>query len=1692
MELNTVAQGPLQLDNILLSSSSKPNEPYMSPQHELLLLYATGLSAFSLLLHLAISSVLRIYRNPSEIIVHEDSGEANQSRLTKHVRKLGGGRIFGNMVVRATAALGLVVLSNPSLRIRPGEESRINIGLCALSSYAAILSVLSLGLSFKWSSVMIRHANALWLVAFVVFAYRDLYPLAAFHLTPMDIAEGLVLWIKIAFLAFLALIIPLSIPRVYIPLDPKEPSPEPTPEQTTSLFSLLTYTFVDPIIFEARRVSHLPYDHLPPLADYDYATALRAKAFKHLDRFSGLKKRRHLFVSLMRIFWWEYSILALMTALQGATDLFVPVGMNQLLRYIETQGVGAKMRPWFWVVWLLVGPTISSIAFEWYIFVATRCIVHTESIITQVVFEHALRIRVKAETSSSSSSSSIASADNDPSALPSEMASITLASPESVSASDSEDGAHDNQEQAGSSASDDETLHSAAQSSTAHSRDGTLRPADSASAGQSHAGSLKGEPLSSGVKGGAPIASRGRSSTPAGKKSPSGGGKGKDEAETERAKDSSKNLVGKLNNLVSTDTANIVDAKDFIRLVVLVPIQVTLIVWFLYNILGWSAFVGLGVIIGLFPVPGLLTRLIQKAQRARMLKTDGRVQVVTEIMNVLRMVKMFGWEKKMLERISVKREEEITFIKRLRFLGLMTSIANHTIPVLTMLATYATYVTLVMGQELTAAKVFSSMVVFERFSNLLRMSIFMTTTSLNGKVSLDRITKFLYDTELLDSWSHSGDGEPTTRIISSPPPAPDAIGFRKATFTWSAEDNDGEEGGGSGSYTPSQRKFLLKVEDKLLFKRGVINMIVGPTGSGKTSVLMALLSEMHFVPAGPDSWYGLPRAGGVAYSAQESWVQNATIRDNIVFGAEFDEERYRNVIHQCCLERDLELFEAGDQTEVGERGLTLSGGQKARVTLARAVYSRAEIVLLDDILAALDVHTSKWIVEKCLKGHLIKGRTVLLVTHNVVLVRPIAKFVVTVKDGRVTSQSTLEQAISDDEALAVEVERDEEAVDRARDEIDPQPAPNEPSGKDGKLILKEEVELGHVSWAALKLFFASMGGNHVALFFIGFFGLFFASELSENAQTYFLGYWARQYSKVDDPSQVHVPFYLWQVHAHLLDETKLIGIIVAILAVLILTYSVGYAIYLFGVLRASRIIHQRLVTSVVGTTLRWLDTTPTSRVITRCTQDIRDSGCCILMNSLFQDSKNYKVDDAMAQMFSGIVSLSLGMIIKFLTVIILTPAFLLPATFVGLFGAWCGNAYIHAQLPVKREMSNAKAPVLGHFGAAMNGLTSIRAYGVQESFRKEVQVRIDYYSRPARSYYNLNRWVDVRVDAISNTFAAALAAFLLYRGKDDASSVGFLLNMAVGFSGAILWWIRMVNQFEVRGNSLERIGAYIAIEQEKPPAPDGVPPAYWPATGHLRVEDLSARYSPDGPKVLKNLSFEVNSGERIGVVGRTGSGKSSLMLSLLRLIYSDGDVYYDGLSTSSVNLEDLRKKITIIPQVPELLSGSVRENLDPFGQQDDATLNSALRSAGLFSLQEDLEEGEDRITLDSAVASGGNNLSVGQRQIVALARAMVRESRLLILDEATSAIDYQTDSIIQSSLRNELNKETSLITVAHRLQTIMDADKIMVLDAGQIVEFDRPSELLKNKDGKLTALVNESADRKHLIDMVRSKERSEA
>ncbi|KAJ7283151.1 hypothetical protein C8J57DRAFT_1498229 [Mycena rebaudengoi] len=1524
---------------------------------------------------------------------------------------IGYGAILVYRVARLVGCVGLFALSATSLRSEHLIKWRQKEAAMSLTYlYASFLALLSTK-STRTRQRLVRHANTVLFVAFAVYVYRDVFPLATFTRVPEDLQEGPILWAKISLLFATAIVVPLFTPRQYIPADPLHPMKTPNPEQTASIIAFAFYFFLDRIVFLGYRNSEIKEDEFYPLCDTDASRHLRARTFPHLDTFSGSKKR-HIFFGLMRIFRVEVSLMAVLQVFQVLANFSSPIAMQQLLKYLETHDENTVARPWVWILVLFSGPALGGLASQFYLFITTRTLVRTEAIITQLVFAHSLRIRMKAETTAEKDSVS--------------PAAPAVESPETASRAES----------------DAETVDEA----------GTIDET------QSTATQENGE-SSSGADTATLQASSSSTKSAASKDS---------KEPTKPATKAKGSLTGKINNLVTTDLGNIVDSRDLLYLVVYIPLQIAISVWFLHSLLGWAAWVGLGSILVLTPLPGYMAKLVQSVQKERLKRTDERVQSVSEAVNVLRMVKLFGWETKMKDRISAKalhvRDEELIWawkrglltlasvlVKFVQSPALLFQTDGHRTASSSLLSLwsplseysealssfYRTFMdtetmcsTIVMGQPLNASKVFSSITVFD----LLRDNIAQS--------------------ELLDSFDETAG---PLVLFPAEPVADERIGFRNATFSWS-KDTD-------GALTPSRRKFLLKIEEELIFERGRINLVVGPTGSGKTSLLHALLGEMHWIPSSPDSWYNLPRGAGVAYAAQESWVLNDTIKDNIIFDTPLDEERYKKVIYQCALEQDIDLFQAGDQTEVGEKGLTLSGGQKARLTLARAVYSTASILLLDDVLAALDVHTAQWVVEKCFGGDLLKGRTVILVTHNIALAGPIAHFVVTFgADGTVKSQGSVAELARG--PLAAQIREDQKALDKVEQEVDAPTTQEAAAPKsDGKLIVAEEIHEGHVSLAAVKMYLLAMAGKHRVMFFgCCLIGLFIQQAFGV-MRTWLLGYWARQYD-----------FYPASDVPVLLFMTLFIGIIFMNL----LFFGAVFVVVVFGQLRASKTIHQRLIASILSAPLRWLDVTPTSRIIARVTNDIR------------------AVDDVLANMLYHSSALITAMAVRFIAVILYTPIFFVPGLLIGALGGWLGQIYIAAQLPAKRFMSNTRAPVLAHFGAAIAGLVSVRAYGAQDKFGVESLSRIDRYPRTARASYNMNRcgyvffpgtsvsfpgcrWVSTRIDILGNIFSAGLATYLVYVAHTSAADTGFVISMSVTFTSMLLWVVRGLNEFEVQGNSLERIQSYVNIEHEKPFTEAGKPPAYWPASGDLRVENLSAKYSDDGPSVLHGVSFHVKSGERVGIVGRTGSGKSSLTLSLLRCIPTEGSIIYDGLDTSQLNLDALRSSITIIPQVPELLSGSLRANLDPFGQYDDAELNSALRAAGLFALQSEMDEG--RITLDSAISAGGSNLSVGQRQIFALARAIVRKSKILILDEATSAIDYKTDAIIQTSLREELPSDVSLITVAHRLQTIMDADKIMVLDAGRIVEFDSPKALLKIKDGKLRALVEESGDRDVLYAM---------
>ncbi|KAI9056609.1 P-loop containing nucleoside triphosphate hydrolase protein [Trametes sanguinea] len=1606
---NRMSQSPL----IGAASPSSPTIQSVWTDSSVIAVYCAALSAILL----SVSAISRrIFYKPIDETVTQDQSDSPQvPNWRRRIHSMGNVMISCLRLLQFLAVFALFLFSLAELfdheyfgRRKHTRDALlvIDIAHCVIYGYVTLLSTCALMGSARLNRVAFIHASLILAATWGFYMYRDVWPLATLDRSPADAAEGPILWVKLSLLSFGGVVIPLVSPRKYTPVDPKAPLPVSS-EQTASIFSLLLYTYLEPFIWRARRLSHITYDMLPPLPDYDHLKNLVGRAFPMLDPMQT-KSQRHLGLLLIRVFWFELCNLAAMaiTAVVGA--FAAPVSINQLLQYLESGRTDAHVKPWFWIALFGFSRLFKDVSDEWFMYYTTRLSVRTQAIVTELVFEHALRIRVKADTP-------------EPNATAESYSTTAVVTPDNAS-----------------------------QLGTEGARDGSSMSGENESGEASHSVTVSLDtavpPTSNAGKGKATSTTTDKSTA------------GKDASDAAKSgvakKDPSKHLVGRINNLVSSDLSNLENVGMWaIFLSIESPFQITLCIIFLYQILGWSALVGLATMILTLPLPGWITQQIQGAHREKMRRTDSRVQTVTETVNVIRMIKLFGWEPRIAAQLDKKREEELISVRQSKLLTLFIKSCNNILPILIMLSTFFTY-TVIMKEELTASRVFSSMAVFEMLRLDLHSSFSVIPQLIQAKVSLERISDFLRNTELIDEFERVRDGD-TAQIWANaiPEDRKGVIGIRHASFTWSKDGASSRTPGGT-----SKRTFVLTIDKELVFQRGKMNLIIGPTGAGKTSLLMALLGEMHYIPSGPDSYVSLPREGGIAYAAQESWVQNDTIKNNILFGSPHDEVRYQKVLYQCALNRDLSLLSAGDETEVGEKGITLSGGQKARITLARAVYSSADILLLDDVLAALDVHTSRWIVEKCLKGDILEGRTIILVTHNVAMVSPIADFVVDMGlDGRILSQGSLESALARDSKLLYEVKEEREELEKAEHQLDSE-KPEEAGAKQiaGKLVVAEEREEGHVGWSAMKLFFGNMSNRAILFWLIYISGHVLRQSLS-NLQTWYLGYWASQY-ETHPPAEVPVQHYL--------------SIYTLLMALEMGAFACSVTYYVFGSLRAARIIHKQLMTSVLGTTLRWLDKTPTARIIARCTEDIG------------------MVDNRVARATENMAEALVYTVLKVVAVIIFSPIFVIPAIFVSLASALCAQVFMKVQLAVKRELSNSKAPVLGHFGAAVSGITSVRAYGAQEAFKAEAYRRIDNYTRVSITYSNLSRWLAMRIDLIALLFSTSLAAYLTYASDLSASNTGFSLTMAMAFSEVIIHTVRVFNGLQISCNSLERIQQYLLIEQEPKPTPEGVPPAYWPASGHIEVEKLSARYSEDGPKVLDEVSFQVVAGERVGIVGRTGSGKSTLTLALLRCILTEGTVRYDGLPTEKINLDALRSSITIIPQVPELLSGTLRQNLDPFSEHDDAVLNDALRSAGLFNLQE--ERDQSRITLDTQIAGGGANLSVGQRQILALARAIVRRSKLLILDEATSAIDYETDAIIQASLRTELAKDVTLLTVAHRLQTIMDADKIMVLDAGQIVEYGKPAELLQKESGFLRSLVEESGDKERLYAMAMGAQASTA
>ena len=1120
---------------------------------------------------------------------------------------------------------------------------------------------------------------------------------------------------------------------------------------------------------------------------------------------------------------------------------------------------------------------------------------------------------------------------------------------------------------------------------------------------------------------------------------------------------------------------------------------VAIIYWYI----GWSAFVGVGVMILAMPIQMVVMLKLTKLNRKMALRTDERVKLSNEGMQGILAVKMAAWEKKLTDAINAERGHELRYLKKTVYLSAFSSSYMMAVPAFVAVASLSVYAAVQDG-EITAAILFAALSAFGQLRFPLMFYPMALASYAQATVSISRVAAYLSMSELQqglikDVTEPEGKPEGNSESAANGKVKSSANGYSESagsssaqphesgkktvirvengSFYWekpgtkervsyflskgkskrvkgndSDEDKEKSEGKdmdkkkeveqetdvdlemGQGGEAPSAilQNINFSVADKSL------TAIIGPVGCGKTSLINAVLGEM-FTSSGSVSI-----SGSVALATQSAWIANDTIRNNILFGEPMDLERYKRVVEVCQLRHDLDIFEDGDQTMIGERGINLSGGQKQRISVARVAYSSKDIVILDDPLSALDPKVAQSLFDDCI-ADFMKDRTRVLVT-NQINVLPKCDEIFVLKDAQIVEHGTYDKLMSDKGAFARLLEeylKEEVSSDEEKDEgvVQGQAAGTntkalnmQTSGKE--LIQKEERNVGAVGLKVYLGYIKNGGGYMLFAFDVFLFAL----------STFFLVFsstWIALWTDDADYEQNSEAFYL-------------VGYALLAIVLALTTYMRTALIMYIGVL-ASKSLHKKVLESILHAPMSFFDTTPLGRVLSRFSKDI------------------YSVDIQVPQFFSFFLFTVVFVLFSLGTIIYTTPIFAVAVPFLLILYFWILSYYRPVARDVKRLEAISRSPVYAHFSETLGGLGTIRAFNRTEVFEKDNADKMNFNIQVWYCVKAAERWLAVRLEILGTmvTFLAAILAVVqAENGLLSAGLAGVSITFAISVTNLLGQTVRSFAELEAGMNSVERILYYSNnIPQEAPYEKEAELPKDWPTHGAITFRNLRMRYREDTPLVLKGLQFSINGGERVGVVGRTGSGKSSLFLTLMRLVEPEGQIIIDGVDISGIGLHDLRSKISIVPQNPVIFSGTLRSNLDPFGDYQDEQIEEALKQCSLWPMVEALPNG-----LESSISEGGENFSQGQRQLLCLARSLLRNAKILMLDEATSSVDFETDAVIQKTIRDAFKKCT-ILTIAHRLSTVLDNHKIVVLDNGEISEYGPPSELLKNKDGKLYEMV---------------------
>ncbi|KAJ3872855.1 multidrug resistance-associated ABC transporter [Lentinula edodes] len=1097
---------------------------------------------------------------------------------------------------------------------------------------------------------------------------------------------------------------------------------------------------------------------------------------------------------------------------------------------------------------------------------------------------------------------------------------------------------------------------------------------------------------------------------------------------------------GDLVNLMSVDATRLQDFCQFGLISISGPFQITLAFVSLYNLLGWPAFVGVAIMVFSVPLNTFIARILKRMQQEQMKNRDKRTRLMSELLANIKSIKLYGWEFAFVRKIlQVRNEQELVMLKKLGIVTSLNQMLWGGIPLLVAFSSFAVAAT-VSSKPLTSDVIFPSISLFMLLQFPLAMFSQVTSNVIESVVSIQRLSDYLGASELQPDarkfieMLHVENGQ-------------EVLSIKNADFSWSKT-----------AAQPTLEAINLSV------RKGELLGVFGKVGCGKTSLLCAIIGDMTRREG------EVTVKGSIAYAPQNPWILSATVRENILFSHEYDETFYNMVVEACALTPDFALLPQGDATEVGEKGITLSGGQRARIALARAVYARADLVLLDDCLAAVDSHVARHIFTQVIGPQgILASKARILVTNSIAFVKQFDQLVylrrgIILESGDYTSLMSNEGEVSrlirnhgstsssgtstpyligDASGSVTPVEENNSTVtDEKSSVILSEKLRRQTSFSKPKLaalpptrdsvsagLSQEHKEQGQVKVTVYMKYIQAASKTA--------FGLFMLATVAGQAVSVLGNFALRAWGEHNRETGSNNGMFKYILAYGLFSLSQVL-----------LTAAAAILVWVFCSIRSAKQLHDNMLDGLIRAPLSFFELTPTGRILNLFSRDI------------------YVVDGILAR----VISMAFRMFVTTFSIVIVIgssfPLFLLAVVPLGWFYLTVMKYYLATSRELKRLDAVSRSPIFAWFSESLSGLSTIRAFNQQSIFIANNQRRVDRNQICYISSVSVNRWLSIRLEFVGAMIiwiVATLACVALVTTGVDAGLVGLVLAYALNATSSLNWLVRTASEVEQNIVSVERILHQTEVQSEAPlEHADQTVPQPWPTSGSVEFRQYSTRYRPELDLVLKKINLTIQPSEKIGVVGRTGAGKSSLLLALFRIIEPvEGTIVIDGVDITKIGLHDLRSSISIVPQTPDLFEGTLRENIDPVGEYSDMDIWNALAQAHLKEFVESLPEGRG---LDEPVREGGSSLSSGQRQLLCFARALLRKSKVLVLDEATSAVDLDTDKAIQEIIRGPAFKEVTILTIAHRLNTIIDSDRVLVMSAGEVAEFDAPEKLLENKD----------------------------